>query len=57
MQRPCKCLCFEYEHLPHAYAKGTMRTYTECLICDDCMRYDPMSNLEFLEWIYKKTLV
>lgn len=57
---PCECECFEWEHRPINRQVSwdnkdiTYIEYDECLICDDCRLYRPMSNLDFLEWECEK---
>jgi len=50
---PCKCRCFDYHHIPRAYTarKDDLPVERgECIICEDCMQYQQISNLEYLEY-------
>jgi len=56
MRRPCNCKCEYYQHEPHIVSGRNWdmeknKWYGACLICDDCMRFEEMDNLSYLEYL------
>jgi hypothetical protein len=44
---PCECGCFDYQHTPISINDD--KFFSDCLICDDCLRFRRIDNLTYLE--------